>query len=320
MLLVLTVCPVRQLAQALTLGDALQQHHPDARFMIGLADEANPIRSLTLPHPILPVSETLDSQTLAALSERYTPTEFAAATKPGLVRAMMAQHPDCEQVIYLAPDAFIYQPLTAVLSELATAQMLLTPHLTAPPADGLFPDEKYLQNVGLYSADFLGLHQSEETERMLLWWENRVQTRAQVDFCESLCLDQIWLMHLPALFNGVRIIKDRRWHRAIWNWHEPLKKGEEPPLWVNFKGLYNQDEGLFVHQTRLKLTRYPALQQLLTEYRAGVTTRQQSAFEQAPAFGQQPEPPVVRGWKRQAALTLRSVATYVETVDVPAIH
>ncbi len=288
--------------------------------MIGLADEINPIHSINLSHPILPVTEILDSQTLTDLSEQYTPTEFAAAIKPGLIRAMMAQHPDCEQVIYLAPDAFIYQPLTAVLSELETAQLLLTPHLTAPPADGLFPDEKYLQNVGLYSADFLGLRRSEETERMLLWWENRVQTRAQIDFCASLCLDQIWLMHLLALFNGVRVINDRRWHRAIWNWHERQKQGEVQPLWINFKGLYNQDEGLFVHQTRLKLTQHPELQRLLTAYRAAVATRQQPAFSQAPAFGKQPEPPVVRGWKRHTGLALRSVANYVETVDLPAIH
>ncbi len=305
--------------QAITLGDTVKQFHPEATFRIGLADNAESLAILPLSYSVLPVSEVLDAQLLDSLSERYTPTEFAAATKPALIRAMMAQEPNCEQVIYLDPNSFLYQPLTGVLSELETAQMLLTPHLTSPPADGLFPDEKYLQNVGLYSGDFLGLRCSDETERMLLWWEDRVQTRAQIDFCESLCLDQIWLMHLLALFDGVCVVKDRNWHRAIWNWHEWLKNSDTLPVWVNFKGLFNRDEGLFVYQTRLNLAKRPDMQRLLADYRVAVTKRQQAAFEKIPAYGQRPELPLVRGWQRQTSLLLRSVTRFVDTVKLPVI-
>lgn len=315
MLLVLTVCTIRQLAQALTLGDAVKQFHPQATFRIGLADEAQWLADRVLPYLVLPVAEVIDSATLATLSERYTPTEFVAATKPALIRAMMAQQPDCEQVVYLDPNVCLYQPLGPVLAELQSAQVLLTPHLTGPPADNEFPDEKYLQNVGLYSADFLALNRSPETDRLLSWWENRVQTRAQIDFCDSLCLDQIWLMHLPALFGGVKIIKDR-WCQAIWNWHEWPQNAEEPPLWINFKGLYNQDEGLFVHQTRLSLGQRPAVQRFLADYKSAVLTRQQPNFAQSPAFGKRPELPPVRGWRRQAGLALRSVTRFVNTVVI----
>lgn len=314
MLLVLTVCTIRQLAQAFTLGDAVTKLHPEARFSIGLADEALPLANQSLPYPIVPVSEVVDLKTLTELSERYTPAEFVAAMKPGLIRAMMAQQPDCRQVIYLDPNSFPYQPLTEVLTELQSAQMLLTPHLLAPPADLFFPAEKYLQNIGLYSADFLALTRSDETDRMLAWWENRVQTRAQIDFCDSLCLDQLWLMHLPALFNGVRIIKKQTWHRAIWNWHESSKNTTELILWANFKGLYNRDEGLFIHQTRLKLAQRPDVQRLVTNYETAVAIRQQPAFTQLPAFGKRPELPIVRGWQRQTSLILRSITRFVDTV------
>lgn len=319
MLLVLTVCTIRQLAQALTLGDTVKQFHPDAIFRIGLADNGQSLATFSLPYPVLPVQEVFDAQLVNSLSERYTPTEFTAATKPGLIRAMIAQQPNCQQVIYLDPNTFLYQPLTGVLSALETAEIILTPHLNRPPADGLFPDEKYLQNVGLYSGDFLALRCSGETERMLLWWQDRVQTRAQIDFCESLCLDQIWLMHLPALFDGIRVMKDPSWHRAIWNWHEWPQRSNTFPIWVNFKGLYNLDEGLFVYQTRLKLAKRPDIQTLLVEYRIAVTKRQQAAFDKTPAFGQRPELPVVRGWKRQTSQLLRSVTRFVETVELPVI-
>lgn len=316
LLLVLTVCTTRQLAQALTLGDAVTQLNPDARFCIGLADDAQTLKALSCPYPIVSVAEALEASTLPNLSERYTTTEFVAATKPSLIRAMMAREPDCQQVVYLDPNSFLYQPLAEVLTALESAQIVLTPHLTAPPADSFFPDEKYLQNIGLFNADFLALRRSDETERMLLWWEDRVQTRAQIDFCESLCLDQIWLMHLPALFDKVRVVKSRNWHRALWNWHEQPVTKTETPIWVNFKGLYNRDEGFFVHQTRLNLSQRADLQQLLIDYRLAVEARQHPAFKQAPAFGQRPEPAIVRGWRRETGLALRSVSRFVDTVSV----
>lgn len=315
MLLVLTVCTIRQLAQAFTLGDAVTQLHPDARFMIGLADDAHLLQEITSPYSIVPVAEILDSETLQKLSEKYTPTEFVGATKPGLIRAMIQQQPDCREVVYLDSNSFPYQPFSPILTELESAQILLTPHLTAPPADSFFPDEKYLQNVGLFSADFLALRRSAETDRMLLWWQDRVQTRAQIDFCDSLCLDQIWLMHLPALFDKVRVVKNRDWHRALWNWHEQPPTKMERPVWINFKGLYHQGEGLFIYQTRLNLAKQPGLQQLLTTYRTTVQARQKPIFNQSPAFGKRPEPTVVRGWRREAGLALRSVTRFVDTVS-----
>lgn len=240
--------------------------------------------------------------------------------KPSLIRAMLTRHPDATQVVYLDPNAFLYAPLTPVLNELKTAQVLLTPHLTQPPADEQQPDEKFLQNIGLYSADFLALQPTAETDRMLEWWENRVLTRAQIDFCESLCLDQIWLMHLPAMFEGVRVVQDKTWHRAIWNWHERSPQESQPPLWINFKGLHNPDEGLFVYQSRVKLAQQPGLKQWLSDYRLAVKKLQKPVFGEKPAFGQQPEQPVIRGWRRHSAGFLRSVTRFVAEVPLPVIR
>lgn len=319
MLLVLTVCTLRQLPQALALGNAIRHYHSDATFCIGLADKAATLTTQPLAVPVVPVAEVLDQNTLNRLSAQYTPTEFAAAVKPTLIRAMLAQQPEADSVVYFDPNAFPNKPLTEVLNELATAQFLLTPYWTAPPADSSFPDEKYLQNIGLYTADFLAFRRSNEAERMLAWWEDRVQSRAQIDFCESLCLDQIWLMHLPALFEGVRIVTDRRWHRGIWNAHESISESWQSILWFNYKGLYNPDEGFFVHQTRFNVARNTPLKQHLAHYRQEVVTWQNRAFDVAPAYGQRPERPVVRGWRREAGMALRSITRFVETVPLPVI-
>ncbi|TAE30230.1 MAG: hypothetical protein EAZ91_10930 [Cytophagales bacterium] len=317
-MLVITVCTVRQLPQAFALGNTIR-HHPNAQFQIGLADELPSAITSPFPYALLPVAEVLDAGQLSELSARYTPTEFVAAVKPTLIRAIMARQTGVESVLYFDPNTVVYESLTPVPDALRTANALLTPHLVAPPADACFPDEKYLQNVGLYSSDFIALRPGPETDRMLAWWEDRVQTRAQVDFCESLCLDQLWLMHWPALFDGVRVVQDRSWHRAIWNWHEWPTNAPKSPLWINFKGLFNPDEGLFAYQNRTLLARRPDLARLLEAYRQTVANYTNAVFSQLPAFGKQPEPPIVRGWRRKTGLFLRSMTRFVDTVQLPTV-
>lgn len=318
-LLFLTVCTVRQLPQALALGQSVDRLHPNATFVIGLADAEQGIDGISLPYRVLPVASVLTPDALKTVSDSYSPTELAGALKPTFLRAVYAQFPEAQHLIYLDPNSALYAPLTPVLEQLHAASILLTPFMQKAPADGALPDEKYMQNIGLYNADFLALRRSAETDRMLAWWENRVQTRAQIDFCESLCLDQIWLMHVPAFFEGVLIAKNIDWHRGLWNWHEwaAAKDKPEQPLWVNFKGLYDRSEGFFAYQTRVDPTRDSALQRLLADYRAAVQRLAQPAFDRRPAYGRQPEKPVVFGWRRGAVKALRSLAQQINTMPLP---
>ncbi|KAB7730162.1 hypothetical protein F5984_13355 [Rudanella paleaurantiibacter] len=318
-LLFLTVCTVRQLPQALALGQSVDRLHPNATFLIGLADAEQGIAGINLPYQVLPVSSMIEPGMLNTLSGQYSPTELAGALKPTFIRAAYTQFPEVQHLIYLDPNSAIYAPLTPVLERLQTASVLLTPFMQKAPADDALPDEKYMQNIGLYNADFLAFRRSAETDRMLPWWEDRVQTRARIDFCESLCLDQIWLMHVPAFFDGVQIAKNIDWHRGLWNWHEWGGTADKPeqPLWVNFKGLYNRNEGFFAYQTRVDPTRDSALQRLLTDYRAGVQRLAQPAFDRPPAYGRQPEKPVVFGWRRGAVEALRSLVNQINTMPLP---
>jgi hypothetical protein len=68
-----------------------------------------------------------------------------------------------EWVVYLDPAVYLYQPLTDLQSRYAEATLLLTPHLLNPLADNADPDEKYVQNVGLYSSGFLALRHARRS-------------------------------------------------------------------------------------------------------------------------------------------------------------
>ncbi|CCH52786.1 hypothetical protein BN8_01814 [Fibrisoma limi BUZ 3] len=337
--MLITVCTIRQLPQALALGASFRQYHPDApanAFLIGLADDPSRLPTdVVIPHPVLSITDVLPAERLSVLSAMYTPTEFAAACKPHLIQAAMAQHPD-DVVVYADPNCWFYQPLTAVTDRLEQANTLLTPHITRAPADAFQPDEKYFQNVGLYSGDFLAFRRSPETDRLLTWWQDRATDRAHIDFCNGSCLDQIWLMHVPVFFRGVSVVKNPSWHVAVWNlpqrqlarqsdhWlvNDLAQPTEGQPLFfVNFKGLSNPDDGLFPYQTRLRLANRPDVQSLLTDYQRQVSGSDVARFSGIrPAFGQRPEPMIIRGWRRITVQSLRAVTNFVEKVPLPVIR
>ena len=324
MLVFLTVCTGRQLPAAVVLQNSVRQWHPGAEFVIGLADTVPPQLSASPAH-LWPIERFWHQDDLTRRSAQYTTTEFAAATKPTFIRAVYERFADCDTVVYVDPTTFFYQPVTDELARHPGANLLLTPHLSRPPADDLQPDEKHVQNVGLYSAGLLVFRRSHATSQFLAWWEGRVADRAFIRFCDGLCLDQIWLMYAPAFLAGVAVVTTPGWNVGLWNLHEHtltrpggsnqwLADGISPVVSVNFCGLTNPGEGLFPYQTRLQPARRPDVQQLITDYRKQYVM---TIDHHKPAYGQRPEPPVLRGWQKTVADTLHTVSRRIETAPVP---
>lgn len=345
-----TISTIRQLPQAFALGDSLRHHATDADgqpepFLIGLADDpAHLPAGFVPPYPLLALESVLPAETLTALSATYTPTEFAAACKPRFIVDVFSRHPDAPRLVYADPNVLFLRPLTAVWDHLREANALLTPHITQNPGnqatpsqawpDQAWPDEKFFQNVGLYSADFLAFRRSAETDRLLAWWQDRAETRAYVDFCAGLCTDQLWLMHMPVFFPNTRLVKNSGWHVALWNLPQRILQADganwrvtgpananEPVLFFNAKGLFNADEGFFQHQTRLRLADRPDARALLAMYRQAVAVHTNPALTTvAPAHGQQPEPVVLRGWRRATVRSMRAITRFFDRVPLPVIR
>ena len=330
MFAVLTVCHTRQLPQAITLGKSVQQVTPEATFLIGLADELpDGVTPETLPFAIIPASAIVSGPELTSLSAVYTPTEMAGALKPLFLKTCYERLPDCDTFIYADPNICFYQPLSAIKEQLTNACFLLTPYLVNAPADGRFPDEKHLQNIGLYNSDFLALHRSDEVTRFLDWWDSRVRTRAHINFCEGLCTDQIWLMHVPAFFNGVRIVQQPAWHVGVWNLHNRQLRNEAgiwhvdehgPLVIANLKGLTNPDDGFFPYQNRISIRKRPDIQQLIATYSQQLQVNKQPALTSRPVYGQLPEPVILRGWRKGTIDTLRKITTFIDIMPIPVIR
>ncbi|AQG79665.1 hypothetical protein [Spirosoma montaniterrae] len=338
--MLVTICNIRQLPQAFALGDSFIRQTPlqtgsSPAVLIGLADDpARLPANFESPFPLVPVSNFLSDSQLADLSAAYTPTEFAAACKPAFIADVFQRYADVDDVIYADPNIFFVSSTILITDRLRQSTLLLTPYVTRSPGDGLWPDEKFFQNVGLYNADFLAFRRSDETARMLTWWQDRTTGRARIDFCEGLCTDQIWLMHVPVFFRDVQIIKNPGWHTGIWNLPErrldktpegwvvsvPAEQNQ-PLLFANFKGLYNRNEGFFPHQTRLSLASRPDVRTLLTVYQQALSVHLHPALAQvSPALGQRSEPVILRGWRHTLVRSLRNMVKYVNQVPLPAVR
>lgn len=338
--MLLTICTIRQLPQALALGASINlstttgQSEP---VLIGLVDDPTQLPTgFVSPYPLLPIGELIPAEQLAQLSAMYTPTEFAAACKPLFIAEAFRRYPDSTRLIYADPNCQFLSAPTPIWELLAKSTILLTPFITTNPTTGLqdksWPDEKFFQNIGLFCSDFLALRRSVETDRLLTWWDNRVRERAYINFCEGLCLDQLWLMHVPVMFRDVAIVKKPGWHVALWNlsertiqsqantWQASGPKGQNEPLvFVNFKGLFNPDEGFFPHQNRVRLSDRPEMITLLNAYRQLVMTQALPVEAVSPAYGKQPEPLVIRGWRYATIKSMRLITRFLDRVYVPVI-
>ncbi|AKD54975.1 hypothetical protein [Spirosoma radiotolerans] len=337
--MLLTICTIRQLPQALALGDSFSHHTTRAidkpLVLIGLADDpAHLPAGFVSPYPLLPVREVLTPTALQSLSAKYTPTEFAAACKPLFIAEAFRRFPQEDKLLYADPSIQFLAPLSSIWEQLVTSTALITPFITKSPGDSCWPDEMFFQNVGLYSADFLAFRRSAETDRLLAWWDDRVRERAFIDFCAGLCLDQLWLMHVPVFFRDVHVIRNPGWHVALWNlpertiqqadsiWKVSGPAGSHQPLqFINFKGLENPDEGFFPYQNRLQLTQQPAIDSLVTSYRQQLKAHQALAIDTIkPAYGNQPEPVVLRGWRHTARESLQRLTRFIDRVHIPVIN
>ncbi len=89
------------------------------------------------------------------------------------------------------------------------------------------------------------MKQTKESIRFLNWWCNNTQNKGFRDLCKGLNAEQLWLEHVPALFDNVYIEKHEGLNIGSWNLSERKIQhidnqvfiNNEPVISVNFKGM-----------------------------------------------------------------------------------
>ena len=172
------------------------------------------------------------------LAFMYNIIEFNTAVKPWLASKLLQKH---KKVLYLDPDTYVFDDLKVLFNELDACDFLLTPHCISDPEDSFRPDIKDFLRFGLYNLGFFGCRTSDNTQKMLLWWHNKLKSLCFYEPAAGLGVDQKFMDLLPVYFDEVKILKSPSCNLAFWNLHE------REIIKVSDKYFVNGEKLIFAH-------------------------------------------------------------------------
>lgn len=210
-MLIFTVCSINQLPNAIVLGDSLKTHDPDNDFQIGLVDnQSNIPTNIQSTYPIIEVN-SLNIKGFEKMSECYTHDELLADCKPFFAEYFLQK---TEKLVFIDCTSVIFQSIAFVSDILGHSNIILTPQLLFA---NVHPDEKQTLNSGIYHSGFIGFKKSVETNKFLKWWGENTRTKGFKNMCKGLNADQLWLEHVPTMFEKVHIMKEAGINVGVWN-------------------------------------------------------------------------------------------------------
>ncbi|WP_422996932.1 glycosyltransferase family 4 protein [Undibacterium sp. Di24W] len=241
---------------------SVAKHHPNADRYCVIVDTdlsyASELKeeftTLTLPQLNLPFGDEFTFQ--------YTILELNTAVKPWALEHLLDAGYD--QVLYIDPDIYLYNPLTEVNDLLsAGASIVLTPHLLAPMTDEKNPTELDIRIAGTYNLGFCALSNQGNTRDFLHWWQGKLKRDCVVDFKRGVFVDQSWIDLVPTIFEHVKILRHHGYNVAYWNMAQreitenvdgDILVNGDPLTFFHFSGLNPSNPQPFSkHQNRFRM-------------------------------------------------------------------
>lgn len=208
------------LSLALTLGDSVARHHPEASFTIFVVDGLQGLPRKDYAHRLVDVASVLGHK-LQHLRFQYNVTEYCTAVKPFLFQHLFTTA-DAEHVHYLDPDTLLFDRLDAIQSPEPSHAIYLAPHLLECRLDEshAYPEFKHLWE-GIFNLGYCGLRNTPESARFLAWWGQRLARYCYSDHVDGLHTDQKWADYVPVYFGqALSICPHPGLNTAHWNLHE----------------------------------------------------------------------------------------------------
>lgn len=279
--IVCTIITKSYLAHARTLAVTLAAHHPEIRLYILLADRADGYFDPNAePFEIIPLEALPDQETIQKLCFYYTPFELSCALR-GALHEYILHNTTAECWLFLDADVMVCHSLDSIFEQLATTSILLTPHCQSPVhLKDAEPHELNLLRAGLSNAGFLGLRRTEETQRFIAWFRDRLTHYCFNDQAlgepRGLFVDQLWLNLVLLYFKEAAFLIEPGANIGHWNLYEKqLTLSEEntvtiagkPVLFVHFSG-WDIEQPTAISKYSLMYENYsnPAWSKLATTY------------------------------------------------------
>jgi hypothetical protein len=153
---------------------------------------------------------------------KFNSLQCATAMKGQLISYLLKAFPAEEQIVYLDPEMYVFQPFNEIWQMLSNYDIVLSPHHleTSDPWD-CSREIGTLQD-GTFSSALVAVRNSAEGRHFADWWVKMTSG----DFHEQpqgLYIDQPYLNSVP-IFYHAGILRHPGYNLAFWNLHEHCRQ------------------------------------------------------------------------------------------------
>lgn len=209
------------LAKARVLASSVKRHHPDWRMIVCVTDLPPPGFNFSIDaeefFDEVIWAHDLPIDSIRAWLFKHDVVEVCTAVKGPVLHKLLSR--GAEKVFYLDPDIAVMAPLTPMVEWLNDVSILLTPHQLEPDdtQQAIVDNEICSLNHGIYNLGFVAVRNDGNGLAFAKWWDTRLRSFCYDDKARGLFVDQRWCGHVPAMFDGVKIVRDPGYNVASWN-------------------------------------------------------------------------------------------------------
>lgn len=227
---VFTSITANYIPKAAALAHSVKRVHPEATFHLVISDDmpACPAHVVSAFDSIINVRD-LPIPNLPRFLFRHRIVELCTAVKGAAFQHIADVH-GADRIYYFDPDIIVTNRLDDLECALDRDSVLLTPHSIEPETDpqAMVDNERCCLRNGVYNLGFLAVKMDGNGRKFIDWWADRLLRWCYDETAAGLFTDQRWADLGPALFDGVKILRDPQYNVSTWNLTHRRATGEAP--------------------------------------------------------------------------------------------
>ncbi|MDG3003072.1 glycosyl transferase [Paludisphaera mucosa] len=227
---VFTSITANYLPKAASLAHSVKRVHPEATFHLVLSDDMPdcPSRITEAFDSIINIRD-LPIPNLSRFIFRHRIVELCTAVKGAAFQHIADVH-GAERIYYFDPDIIVSNRLDDLERALDADSVLLTPHSIEPETEptAMVDNEHTCLRHGIYNLGFLAVRMDRNGRRFIDWWADRLSRWCYDEVPSGLFTDQRWIDLAPAIFDGIKILRDPQYNVSTWNLSHRRATGRSP--------------------------------------------------------------------------------------------
>ncbi|MBM6618239.1 glycosyltransferase [Bacillus suaedaesalsae] len=213
MIICTSIC-ANYLPKAMALAESVKKVDSRIKFLVCLTErEVHQVAENFKSFDYIVLSKDIGFSNFDQFIFKHTIVEASTAVKGQLFRYMLDNFLDEDKFVYLDPDIIVYSEFSELNEVLERESIVLTPHMLKP---GNIDMEISSLKHGAFNLGFLAIKRSEEANRFINWWAERLFFYCYDDIPAGLFTDQKWINLAPGFFN-IYILKHFGYNYATWS-------------------------------------------------------------------------------------------------------